>query len=185
MKNQEYNLFSFENEFDDDECNIWDEVLNEDVQSHEVLRQLSLESNMDCNSFSKFDKSYAKRNNKKYKSQGDMQIKEAKLLDQNWSQISVECFDNNEDQSKLHLEPGFVNNIRKLSINSDNAHRVNGRNSLKDEVSMLLKVLANSRRNHQNSNTLYPSSSYIPSCMKSEAKSIPDALVTMRDVQPA
>ena len=185
MKNQEYNLYSFENEFEDDECNIWDEVLNEDVQSHEVLRQLSLESNMDCNSFSKFDKSYAKRNNKKYKSQGDMQIKEAKLLNQNWSQISVECFDANENLSKLQLESEFSNNIIMQSISSDNAHNINGANSLKAEVSMLLKVLANSRRNRQFSNTLNPSFNISGWPKTEEEKYIPSELITMRDVQSA
>ena len=151
--------FSFKNlnqVFMEEECNVWEDDLSEESIKNEIVRKSSLHQNMETNSFSKYEKSYVKNNLMRSSSQNN--YKELRLSD---------------NMSSL------MNGIRS----EDDAERCQ-RIFLKDEVSLLLKALINSKKFQNDTELVSQISSNNHNSLKLENIKENEELVTMRQIEP-
>ena len=143
----------------DNECwNITDEDLSEGDRSPQQISESSLQKNMECNSFWKFDKSYKLRNSSKQK-----------VFDE-----VVNDFKSVAQQSKSC----------KLCTIHDSKTRSIGTWSLKEEVSILLRTLVNlKKKNINNSDASTPGWANLKIFANAECKGSSDMEITMRQIE--
>ena len=155
-KKQQFSFRYTKNEIDDEDWNIWDIDLIEGERTNKQVRESSLQENMECNSFWKFDKSYGLRNQRKYSNNSDYSNNEANNLEQIFH-IQQELFHDNRDHTRL---------------------------SLKDEVSILLKALVISKKNRKWSDVSSPFSSNIHTHLRDRDSDLYKVEITMMQIEP-
>ena len=152
-------VFSFwysQDKYNDEDWNIWDSDLIEGERSHKQVKESSLQENMECNPFWKFDKSYALRDQNKYRNDSDSSINEVNRTDQ-------------------------ISHIKQELHNDNCSH---ARLSLKDEVSILLKALVISKKNRKYSDASSPFSSDYQTKLRDKDGGVNEIDITMRQIEP-
>ena len=142
---------------DDEDCNIWEDDLCEGKGKNSLVRQSSLQQNMESNSFSKFDKTYRLRNTKKFKSYEDVEERKS---------IGQITYSNKDTRSK--------SNPREYQ-----------RISLKNEVNLLLKALIISKKNRKWSDPVSLFSLNNQCFFEDKNDQEVEEFVTMRQIEPA
>ena len=153
---KEFSFKSLNQDFMEEECNVWEDDLSEESMKNEIIRKSSLQQNMETNSFSKYEKSYVENNLMRFSTQNN--YKESRLSD---------------NMSSL------MNGI----WSEDDAERCQ-RIFLKDEVSLLLKALINSKKFQNDTELVSQISSNNHNRLKLENIKENEELVTMRQIKP-
>ena len=153
---KEFSFNSINKIYIDEDCNIWDDDLSEGSQKNDLVRNSSLQRNMEFNSFFKYDKSYSKINLRK-----PSIIEEKKFLQSNNTYSLNNCINSN------------MNTIN------------NQRMSLKSEVSLLLKWLVNMNKYRRYSQPSSPISFNNQNNLHSENIKEDEQVLTMRKIEPS
>ena len=92
---KEFSFNSINKIYIDEDCNIWDDDLNEGSQKNDLVRNSTLQWNMEFNSFFKYDKSYSKINFRKPNI-----IEEKKFLQSDNTYSINNCINSNNEYNK-------------------------------------------------------------------------------------
>ena len=112
----EFSFWYSQDKREDEDWNIWDNDLIEGERSHKQVRKSSLQENMECNSFWKFEKSYALRDQNKYWNDNDSSIKEVNQT----AHIQQELHHDNCNRARLSLKDEVSILLKALVISKKN-----------------------------------------------------------------